>query len=89
MSALVKYDWPGNVRDLENMVERISTVVKKPVVFAHDISFSGIGPGRISGLKLKDAVKAFKKQYVQEVLEIINSFCNGGTPNKKQHTVRK
>ena len=26
---------------------------------------------------------------VQEVLEIINSFCNGGTPNKKQHTVRK
>ena len=26
---------------------------------------------------------------VQEVLETINSLCNGGTPNKKQHTVTK
>jgi len=72
MNALVKYDWPGNVRELENMVERISTVVKEPVVFAHDISLSGIGPGRIRGLKLKEAVKAFKKQYVQEVLESVD-----------------
>ena len=72
MNALVKYDWPGNVRELENMVERISTVVKEPVVYAHDISLSGIGLGRIMGLKLKDAVKAFKNQYVQEVLESVD-----------------
>ena len=26
---------------------------------------------------------------IQEVLEIINSFCNGGTPNQKQYMVRK
>jgi CheY-like chemotaxis protein len=26
---------------------------------------------------------------VQEVLEIINSLCNGGTPNKKRHMVKK
>jgi two-component system response regulator AtoC len=72
MNALVKYDWPGNVRELENMVERICTVVKKPVVLAHDITLSGIGPDRIRGLKLKEAVKVFKKQYVQEVLESVD-----------------
>jgi CheY-like chemotaxis protein len=26
---------------------------------------------------------------VQEVLDIINSLCNGGTPNKQQHMVKK
>ncbi len=72
LNALVKYDWPGNVRELENMVERISTVVKESVVSVQDISLPDMGLGQIRGLTLKDAVKAFKKQYVQEVLESVD-----------------
>lgn len=35
MSMMMKYDWPGNIRELENMIERF-------VVLTHDISFDDL-----------------------------------------------
>jgi transcriptional regulator with GAF, ATPase, and Fis domain len=35
--ALVKYDWPGNIRELENLIERISVLVEEQTIELHDL----------------------------------------------------
>ena len=67
--TLMRYDWPGNVRELENLVERLCTVAKQSTIYTQDISLSHIGLNQIKGMTLKEAVSAFEKHYIQEVLE--------------------
>ena len=69
INTLMRYDWPGNVRELENLVERLATITKKMVIDVQDMSSPNIGLGEFKGMKLKDAVNAFQKKYVSEVLE--------------------
>ncbi|MBN1848208.1 MAG: sigma-54-dependent Fis family transcriptional regulator [Deltaproteobacteria bacterium] len=64
-----QYDWPGNVRELQNLVERLSTIVKDPIIRVEDISFFSHGKQDIVDLPLKEAVSAFEKQYIHEVLK--------------------
>jgi transcriptional regulator with GAF, ATPase, and Fis domain len=35
--ALLGYDWPGNIRELENLIERISVLVEAPVIELGDL----------------------------------------------------
>ncbi|MBU1345111.1 MAG: sigma-54 dependent transcriptional regulator [Proteobacteria bacterium] len=35
--ALLRYDWPGNIRELENLVERISVLVEEQTIELHDL----------------------------------------------------
>lgn len=35
--ALLSYNWPGNIRELENLVERISVLVEEPEIDLHDL----------------------------------------------------
>ncbi|MBW1783050.1 MAG: hypothetical protein JRL30_20195 [Deltaproteobacteria bacterium] len=65
----MRYEWPGNVRELENLVERLATITIKTVIDVEDMSSPSIGLREFKGMKLKDAVKAFEKTYVSEVLE--------------------
>ena len=37
LSALLSYEWPGNIRELENLVERISVLVENPSVGLDDL----------------------------------------------------
>jgi len=37
LDALVKYDWPGNVREMENLVERLSIMVEDERIDLGDI----------------------------------------------------
>ncbi|HKL00486.1 MAG TPA: sigma-54 dependent transcriptional regulator [Desulfotignum sp.] len=37
VQALVNYDWPGNIRELENMIERIAVLVEDVAVQVHDL----------------------------------------------------
>ncbi len=36
-AALLRYDWPGNIRELENLVERVSVLVEEPVIELSDL----------------------------------------------------
>ena len=69
IELMVHYDWPGNVRELENYVERFFTIIDAPVIRAQDLS--GINPEKteVSDVPLKEAVNAFEKQYVANMLE--------------------
>ena len=35
--ALLNYDWPGNIRELENLIERISVLVENQTIELHDL----------------------------------------------------
>lgn len=37
ISKFMEYDWPGNVRQLQNTISRLATFIKKPVVSISDI----------------------------------------------------
>ena len=37
MELMVKYDWPGNIRELENMIERLSVLVENDIVEVEDL----------------------------------------------------
>ena len=72
IKLLIKYDWPGNIRELENLVERLSTLCKEPVIHLKDIPMFTITKTEIKDMPLKEAVKTFEKQYVGAVLESVN-----------------
>ena len=74
VKALTEYDWPGNVRELQNMVERLFTITKDPVIRLKDISISNIGKRQFTEMTLKNAVKIFEKEYIEDTLE----FTDGG-----------
>ena len=35
--TLLRYDWPGNIRELENLIERLSVLVEEPVIGFDDL----------------------------------------------------
>jgi DNA-binding NtrC family response regulator len=38
-ARLVSHSWPGNVRELRNAMERVTTLVRRPVIAAADLDF--------------------------------------------------
>jgi two-component system NtrC family response regulator len=40
-ACLLGHPWPGNVRELKNAMERVATLVRRPVIVAADLDFLG------------------------------------------------
>ncbi|MCP4683066.1 MAG: sigma-54-dependent Fis family transcriptional regulator [Desulfobacterales bacterium] len=74
ISLLMESDWPGNIRELQNMVERLFTVAKGDVIDVKDISVFNIGEDRIRHIDstLKEAVSSFEKQYISDALKQVD-----------------
>ena len=68
MEALCRYDWQGNVRELENMMERISVLVEKETVELFDL------PDYITGIESE----AFDMKASRDTIgQIVDLFENG------------
>ncbi|HGY12476.1 MAG: hypothetical protein DRH24_00570 [Deltaproteobacteria bacterium] len=72
VQILMEYDWPGNVRELQNLVERLFTITEGPTIYLKDISTFNIDKIGIKDMTLKQAVSAFEKNYISEILENVN-----------------
>ncbi len=68
MSKLEEYDWPGNIRELENVVERAVTLVKGEVITLSELPPS-IQPKNKSGFSFKDLSHAEAKQKAIDNIE--------------------
>ena len=77
-SLLLRYSFPGNIRELENMLERAIALIKGKMIQAEDLPEELCGqPGlaktlceRIRAARpLGMAVNEFEKEYIQSVLE--------------------
>ncbi len=78
MAALQAYSWPGNIRELNNVVERIAWNVKHPLIRLDDLpSFllkhQEQGKGDSKPMALRDAVEEAEKAMIRRVLTLTNN----------------
>lgn len=74
---LLEYAWPGNIRELENMVERVVVTSESEEISAEDLPNSlrqkmSFIPKR--GRKLKDSVQEVERFLMQESFKELNSW---------------
>jgi DNA-binding NtrC family response regulator len=73
MDALIKYDYPGNVRELENIIERAVVISRGPVITCEDLPFGSTAgqPGQGKPLEptnLAAAVENLERSLIQAAL---------------------
>jgi DNA-binding NtrC family response regulator len=74
MDVLQKYWWPGNIRELENLVERLVAVSDKDYLSEEDLPlefhFAQLEPqGRRSESLFEDATNTFERNFILRALE--------------------
>jgi len=76
MRALQLHDWPGNVREVRNLVERLMIMVPDGEIrpeHLHLRASEGAPPGSGELTTLKEARERFERRYVEQVLEACGS----------------
>jgi Nif-specific regulatory protein len=72
IDMLVSYHWPGNVREMENALERSVLMCEGQVVHAHHLPPSlqtAEASGTVTRVSLADAVVAYEKDLIQDALK--------------------
>ena len=74
MAMLQKYWWPGNIRELENLIERLVAVGDKDFISEEDLPlefhFAQLEPrGVRSGSLFEDATNTFERNFLLRALE--------------------
>lgn len=79
LQRLQSYDWPGNIRDLSNVIERSARLTRSAVLNADDLMLSEpVGhadplatlPEPAEGFSLEEFLSSARKQLVMRALEI-------------------
>jgi len=71
---LLKYAYPGNVRELENIIERAVVISRESVISVEDLPFGGGAPearedsDRDGGV-LRDSVEDLERRLIREAME--------------------
>ncbi len=72
IDMLVSYHWPGNVREMENALERAVLTCEGQVIHAHHLPPSlqtAEASGTVTRVSLADAVVAYEKDLIQDALK--------------------
>ena len=75
MDQLVKYEYPGNIRELENILERAVVISRGPTLTVGDLPFGGRKPDDDNeeteggGGALRDALETLERRMVQKAME--------------------
>jgi len=73
MAVLKKYWWPGNIRELENLIERLVAVSDKDWVTEEDLPlefhFAQLEPGLPSESLFEGATNTFERNFILRALE--------------------
>ena len=67
MDLMVEYDWPGNVREMKNALERAVVMGNGKQILPEDLPTFACTPqypGLVVGLSLKEATDMFKKEFI-------------------------
>ncbi len=76
VTALMAYDWPGNIRELENVIERAVILTKGPVIIPEDLpdvvhNHNGKEVAD-DHYRLKDAMKSPEKEIIVRALDSVD-----------------
>ncbi len=72
IDMLMSYHFPGNVRELENAIERAVLVCDSNVIHGHHLPATlqtAEGTGTVTDLSLESAVAAFERDMIQDALK--------------------
>lgn len=77
LAVLESYPWPGNIRELQNVVERAVLLGKSEVIVAGDLPRDIVGGPtvsmpRVGSMTLKEALEEPERQIIRDVLESNN-----------------
>jgi two-component system, NtrC family, nitrogen regulation response regulator NtrX len=92
LKLLIKHNWPGNIRELKNFIERVYILTPSDYVDVHDLRFAGLtdkkessGTGSDSHLEMstfREARAEFEKDYLVKKIQE-----NGGNISKTAETI--
>ncbi len=74
MDILMKYDYPGNVRELENIIERAVVITRDQVISIRDLPFEEISPHHFAdyikeGGVLRDEIESLEREMIEHALD--------------------
>ena len=76
MDSFIKYDWPGNVREMENVIERAVILARKNTIEATELPEEIFGNKKLETfftnnmiVSYKKAKEMFDKEYITRLLE--------------------
>jgi Nif-specific regulatory protein len=71
MEAMLSYAWPGNIRELENCVERACAIGKNSLIRKEDLFLQTDGEAEADGgdRNLKTAINLFKSHFIKKTLD--------------------
>ena len=77
LKKLMDYDWPGNVRQLENLIRRASILVSDNVIQPEDIQFDDLDAQPLQNLLPKNleneaTLEEIKNYIIKKRLELFN-----------------
>jgi two-component system response regulator AtoC len=78
LSIFLNYNWPGNIRELENVIERATILSQCPVINPEDLPESLGSPlekedaSNGNGLKLKQALKDPERDLILKALDSVS-----------------
>ena len=73
MDILMKYDYPGNVRELENIIERAVVITRDQVISIRDLPFETVSLHHFADHKeggtLKNEVESLEREMIERALD--------------------
>ncbi len=69
MRALQEYSWPGNIRELRNVLERAVLLTRGDVLHRHDVRFETLPAAMTPGYDASLTLAELEQQHIGRVLE--------------------
>jgi Nif-specific regulatory protein len=71
LEAVLTYSWPGNIRELENCIERACVIASGKLIKRDDLLLNAAWAGQDTGgdRSLKTAVNVFRASFIRKVLD--------------------
>ncbi len=82
MDALIKYPWPGNIRELKNTIERAMVIAEADEIWLEDLppEITVYSNMTKEDLSLRRAIRVMEMAHIQRVLNLV-----GGNKKKAAH----